>query len=59
LNWTTILQQAGIPEPPGYRKTVDAIKADQALYPRMPKVKGASRKSRNTRPKRNASKTID
>jgi hypothetical protein len=28
MNWTEILANAGVPEPPGYRETVDAIKAD-------------------------------
>ena len=46
MNWTKILERSGVPEPPGYRETIDRLKAK----PDKPRVK-PSRKNKK-RPKR-------
>ncbi len=50
VDWTALLSRAGIPEPPGYRETVEAIHAQKGLeglgtLPRG-KGRGKSRKGR-------------
>ena len=46
MNWTEILKRGNVPEPPGYRETIDRLKGK----PAKPRVK-PSRKSKK-RPKR-------
>ncbi len=46
MNWTEILERSGVPEPPGYRETIERLKAK----PDKPRIK-PSRKSKK-RPKR-------
>lgn len=33
MDWTAILKKAGIPEPPGYRETVERIRASPYVKP--------------------------
>lgn len=48
MNWTEILAKAGIPEPPGYRETCEAIKASRDVdsVQQAPKKKKRSKRSR-------------
>ena len=46
MNWTEILERGNVPEPPGYRETIERLNAK----PAKPRVK-PSRKSKK-RPKR-------
>ena len=46
MNWTEILERSNVPEPPGYRETIERLKTK----PAKPRVK-PSRKSKK-RPKR-------
>ena len=46
MNWTEILERGNVPEPPGYRETIERLKTK----PAKPRVK-PSRKSKK-RPKR-------
>ena len=46
MNWTKILERGNVPEPPGYRETIERLKTK----PVKPRVK-PSRKSKK-RPKR-------
>ena len=39
INWTEILKQGQIEEPPGYKKTVEAIKADPYQKPKKKQKK--------------------
>jgi hypothetical protein len=50
VDWTALLSCGGIPEPPGYRETLEAIQAERALegpgtLPRG-KGRGKSRKGK-------------
>ena len=42
MDWTKILKQGGVPEPPGYQETVDKVSAK----PKRVKVKAKSRPKR-------------
>jgi hypothetical protein len=39
MNWTAILKQGQIEEPPGYKETVKAIKADPYQKPKKKQKK--------------------
>ena len=43
-DWTRILQQAEIPEPPGYRETLDAIEAEPYRKPVKKKPKRGTKR---------------
>ena len=43
LDWTEILQNGGVEEPPGYRETVEAIKAEPYVKPSK-KAKGKKKR---------------
>ena len=43
MNWSEILKKGGVPEPPGYRQTVEAIKAEPYVKPRK-KAKGKKKR---------------
>jgi hypothetical protein len=42
MDWTKILKQGGVPEPPGYRETVARVKA----MPKREKKKAKGKKKR-------------
>jgi hypothetical protein len=42
MNWTKILKQGGVPEPPGYRETVARVRA----MPKREKKKAKGKKKR-------------
>ncbi len=42
MDWTKILKQGGVPEPPGYRETVARVKA----MPKREKKKAEGKKKR-------------
>ncbi len=46
MNWTKILERSGVPEPPGYRETIDRLKAK----PAKPRIKPSQKNKK--RPKR-------
>jgi len=43
LDWTRILKEGGVPEPPGFKETVEAIKAEPYVKPRK-KAKGKKKR---------------
>ena len=45
MNWTKILERAGVPEPPGYHETIARLKAK----PDKPRIKPSQNKKRSKR----------
>jgi len=43
LDWTRILKEGGVPEPPGFKETVEAIKAEPYVKPKR-KAKGKKKR---------------
>ena len=40
MDWTKILKQGGVPEPPGYQEAIEAVKAK----PKKKKAKGKKKR---------------
>lgn len=49
MNWTQLLADAGIPEPPGYQETVQALKERPYVKPDRKANKRSGRDSRKSR----------
>ena len=47
MNWTKILERAGVPEPPGYRETIDRLKAK----PAKPRIKPSQKTKKRSKRK--------
>ena len=46
MDWTRILQQAGVEEPPGYQETVQSIEVEPYVKPEKKKSRSKAKKPR-------------
>ena len=44
MDWTAILKQGGVPEPPGYRETLEVMEARPKALPKKKKTKGKKKR---------------